>query len=203
MSNHGRTRIAWLVLFVSVVFTARAEELRPAMERANAEFIEAFNRPNPAGFAALYTPDAVLLFGGLPPKTGPRAIMQFWESRIKAGARDHTFEILDAWADGKYAFQFAKAGVQLVPPTGQKTTISGYTVRIFERQSDGTWKTKVHMFNPRVAPSRAALNRHVMPGECRASTSLPPVRIARPINVVHFFAGERASATARIPAHAL
>ena len=152
MSNHGRTRIALLVLFASVVFTARAEELRPAMERANAEFIEAFNRPNPAGFAALYTRDAVLLFSGLPPKTGPEAITQFWESRIKAGARDHTFAILDAWADGKYAFQLAQASVQLVPPTGEKTVISGYTVRIFERQSDGTWKTKVRMFNRQGGP---------------------------------------------------
>ena len=152
MSNHGRARMALLILFASLAFTARAEELRPAMERANAEFLEAFNRPNPAGFAALYTPDAVLLFSGLPPKTGPEAITQFWESRIKAGAKDHTFEILDAWADGKYAFQIAKAGVQLVPPSGEKIAISGYTVRIFEKQSDGTWKTKIHMFNRSGAP---------------------------------------------------
>ena len=147
MSNHGRARIALLILFASVAFTARAEDLRPAMERANAAFLEAFNRPNPAGFAALYTSDAVLLFGGLPPVTGPAAITQFWEARIKAGVRDHTYEIVDAWADGRYTFQLAKAGVQLVRPTGEKTASTGYTVRIFERQSDGTWKTKVHMFN--------------------------------------------------------
>ena len=71
MSNRGRACIASLILIASVGFTARGEELRPAMEQANAAFLEAFNRPNPAGFAALYTPDAVLLFSGLPPKTGP------------------------------------------------------------------------------------------------------------------------------------
>ncbi len=147
MSNRGRTCIASVILLASAALPARADELRSAMERANAQFLEAFNRPNPAGFPALYTADAVLLFAGLPPKTGPEAITQFWESRIKAGARDHTFEILDAWADGKYAFQLAKAGVQLVPPTGDKIAISGYTVRIFERQSDGTWKAKIHVFN--------------------------------------------------------
>ena len=152
MSNHGRACIAMLILFATLAFTARAEELRPAMERANAEFLDAFNRQNPAGFAALYTPDAVLLFSGLPPKVGPEAITQFWESRIKAGVRDHTFEIVDAWADGKYAFQIAKAGVRLVPPTGGAITISGYTVRVFERQSDGTWKAKVHAFNRQDAP---------------------------------------------------
>ena len=52
------------------------------------------------------------------------------------------------------AFQLAKAGVQLVPPIGEKLAISGYTVRIFERQSDGTWKTKVHTCSTAgVAPS--------------------------------------------------
>src|SRR4051794_9354115 len=152
MSNHDRARIALVILFASVAFTARADELRPAMERANAEFLEAFNRPNPAGFAPLYTPDAVLLFSGLPPKTGPEAIAQFWESRIKAGARDHTFEILDAWADGKYAFQLAKAGVRMVPPAGGAITILGYAVRIFEKQTDGTWKAKIHAFNRQDSP---------------------------------------------------
>jgi uncharacterized protein (TIGR02246 family) len=152
MSNRRRGCIALLMLLTSAACTARADELRDAMERANAQFLEAFNRPNPAGFAALYTPDAVLLFGGLPPKTGPEAITQFWDSRIKAGARDHTFEIVNAWADGNYAFQLAKAGVQVVPPTGDKIAISGYTVRIFERQSDGTWKAKVHMFNRQGGP---------------------------------------------------
>src|SRR5262249_11818846 len=152
MSNRGRGCIALLILLASVTCAARAEDLRAAMERANAAFLEAFNRPNPAGFAALYTPDAVLLFSGLPPKSGPEAITQFWESRIKAGARDHTFEIVDAWADGKYAFQIAKGGGRLVPATGGAITISGYTVRIFEKQSDGTWKAKIHAFNRQEAP---------------------------------------------------
>ena len=151
MSNHGRARIALLILFALVAFTARAEELRPAMERANAEFLEAFNQANPAGFAALYTPDAVLLFSGLPPKTGPEAITQFWESRLKGapGITRLRFPMPGQMAD---AFQLAKAGVQLVPPTGEKIAISGYTVRIFERQSDGTWKAKVHMFHRQGGP---------------------------------------------------
>ena len=138
---------ATLTLLTLTAFAARADDIRLAMEEANARFVEAFNRPDPAGFLGLYTPDAILLFQGSPLQSGPEAIMQFWESRIKAGAKDHTFEIIDAWADGKYAFQVAKAGVQLVPPSGGKMVISGYSVRIFEKQDDGTWKAKVHVFN--------------------------------------------------------
>jgi len=136
-----------LALFLTVHEPAQADDIRLAMQAANAEFLAAFNAPNPAGFPSLYTADAILLFQGAPPVTGPEAIKQFWESRIKAGARDHTFEIIETEADGKYAYQLTKSSVQFDAKAGTKTLISGYTVRVFERQSDGTWKVKVHMFN--------------------------------------------------------
>jgi ketosteroid isomerase-like protein len=125
----------------------RADDIRPAMESANAKFLAAFNTPNPSAFLPLYTKDSVLFFQGSPPVMGPEAIKQFWESRIKLGVRDHTFDIVEAGADGKYAFQVTKTTVQLVRDSGEKTLIAGNTVRIFEKQSDGTWKTKIHMYN--------------------------------------------------------
>jgi uncharacterized protein (TIGR02246 family) len=131
---------------------AWSDDIRLAMEAINARFLAAFNTPDSAAFPALYTEDATLIFHGVAPITGPQAIKRFWESRISAGARDHTFDIIETWADGKLAYQLSKAGVQLVRPTGEKTAISGYTLRVFEMQSDGTWKTKVHMFNILSAP---------------------------------------------------
>jgi ketosteroid isomerase-like protein len=130
----------------------RADDVRPAMEAANAQFLAAFNTPNPAAFLSLYTVDSTLFFQGAPPISGPEAIKQFWGSRIKAGAKDHTFDIIEIGADGKYAYQVTKSTVQLVRENGEKTLIAGHTVRVFERQSDGTWKTKVHMFNRPNAP---------------------------------------------------
>jgi hypothetical protein len=62
---------------------------------------------------------------------GREAIKQFWESRIKLGIRDHTFK---TGADGWYAYQVAKATVQLVRGTGEKTLIVGHTGRVFEKQ---------------------------------------------------------------------
>jgi ketosteroid isomerase-like protein len=131
---------------------AWGDDIRPVMEAINARFLAAFNTPNTAAFPALYTDDAILIFHGIPPIVGPEAIKRFWESRISAGARDHTFDITQTWADGKLAYQLSKAGVQLVRPTGEKTAISGTTPRVFEMQGDGTWKTKVHMFNILSAP---------------------------------------------------
>jgi uncharacterized protein (TIGR02246 family) len=135
------------VLLLMLVGPAWGEDIRPAMEAINAKFLEAFNTPNTAAFPTLYTEDAVLIFDGVPPINGPEAIKRFWESRIAAGAKDHTFDIIETWAEGKLAYQLSKAGVQVVRPTGEKMRISGHTLRVFEMQSDGTWKTKVHMFN--------------------------------------------------------
>jgi ketosteroid isomerase-like protein len=126
---------------------ARADDIRPAMEAANSQFLAAFNSPNPAAFVSLYTADAVLFFQGSLPVTGPEAIKQFWESRIKLGIRDHTFDIGETGTDGRYAWQISRTTVQWVRDTGEKTLIAGNAVRIFEKQSDGTWKTKIHMWN--------------------------------------------------------
>ncbi len=125
----------------------RADDIRPVMEAANAQFLKAFNAPAPADFVAQYTADAVLFFQGSPPVTGPEAIRQFWEGRIKLGVRDHTFDIIETGSDGRYAWQVARTTVQLVRDAGEKTLIAGNSLRVFEKQSDGTWKTKVHMWN--------------------------------------------------------
>jgi len=124
----------------------QADDIRPAMEVANAQWLAAFNTPDPAAFVSLYTADAVVYFQGSPPVTGPEAIREFWEKRIKLGIRDHTFDIVETATDGRYAWQVSRTTAQWVRDTGEKTLINGHTVRIFEKQSDGAWKTKVHMW---------------------------------------------------------
>ena len=40
--------------------SARADDLRAAMEASNQQWLNAFNTPNPAAFPAMYTDDAIL-----------------------------------------------------------------------------------------------------------------------------------------------
>ena len=87
--------VATLLLVLVVGKIVRADDIRPAMEAANARFVAAFNTPDTAAFPDQYTADAVLFFQGAPPVTGPEAIRQFWEARIKLGGRDVKFEIID------------------------------------------------------------------------------------------------------------
>src|SRR5262245_10812060 len=150
------TRARWTIVALLPMLVlgtvAQADDFRSAMETANAQFLAAFNTPNPPAFLPLYTMDSILYFQGAAPVTGPEAIKQFWESRIKLGVRDHTFDVTEAGADGKYAYQVTRTTVQLVRDSGEKTLIAGHTVRIFEKQSDGTWKIKIHMYNRPGAP---------------------------------------------------
>jgi ketosteroid isomerase-like protein len=139
-------KVAVIIMFLASA-PLRADDVRAAMEAANAQWLTAFNAPNPAAFPALYTENAVVLFQGAPPVKGPEAIGQFWAGRIKAGVKDHGFEILETWGDGKYAYQLARASAVLVKATGERTTFIGNTLSIFEKQNDGTWRTKVHMYN--------------------------------------------------------
>jgi ketosteroid isomerase-like protein len=120
------------------------------MEAANVEFLAAFDTPNPSAFLPLYTKDSVL--SGRVAPHGPEAIKQFWELRIKLGVRNHVFDIIETGADGEYAYPVTKTTVQLVRDTGEKTLITGHTVRILEKQSDGAGKTKIHTYNPSKLP---------------------------------------------------
>ena len=141
------SKVAVVIILLSGISSLRADDLRAAMEAANAQWLTAFNTPNPAAFPDLYTLDAVLLFQGSPTVRGAEAIGQFWAARIKLGVRDHGFELLDTWADGNHAYQWARASAVLVKPTGERITFVGNTVRNIENQNDGTWKTKIHMYN--------------------------------------------------------
>ena len=127
---------------------SQPSDLRAQMEAANARFLTAYNSQNGAAFKALYTRDAMLLAPGTQPLTGAEAIGAFWAERIKGGSRkNHTFEIVSVWADGRYAYQVARYTVDVVNDKGEIFKSAGNTVRIFEEQPDGTWLTKVHIFN--------------------------------------------------------
>jgi len=142
-----------LVLFGSPV---RADDLRAAMEASNKQWLDAFNTPSIASFPAMYTEDAILIPGGMAPAVpGPVAITKFWEGSIRAGFKDHTFEIVETRADGNLAYVLSTWTVKKVgggPNNNEESTLQGHTLRVLLKQSDGTWKTKVHIFVPLASP---------------------------------------------------
>jgi uncharacterized protein (TIGR02246 family) len=137
-----------VLVVLAAIGAARAEDLRAVMEADNIRWLAAYNTNTPAAFAAMYTEDAVVLPPGLQPVDGRDAIVQFWKDRLKPGNRkDHTFEIVSVRHDGRLTYQVARWTLDIVNTTGTPTRVSGNTVRVFERQPDGAWLTKVHIFN--------------------------------------------------------
>src|SRR5258708_38568843 len=127
---------AWLVT-LAAVGSARAEDLRAAMEADNARWLAAYNTNTPAAFPAMYTKDAVVLPPGAQPVNGRQAIGQFWEDRLKPGNRkDHTFEIVSLQQDGQYAYQVARWTLNIINKTGEPRKLPGNTARLFEHEAD-------------------------------------------------------------------
>jgi ketosteroid isomerase-like protein len=119
----------------------QVEDLRTLMETDNIEWLAAFNTGDVDRLGAKYAADATVVDPQQGPIQGVEAIKRFWSEGVKH-VTDHTWEIVDVYQMGDLAYQIAtwtaKSGGQIG---------AGNTVRIFERQADGRWLTKVHMFN--------------------------------------------------------
>ena len=123
-------------------------DLRAQMEAANASFLNAYNSQSRTAFKGIYTPDAMLLPPSSQPLVGADAIGAFWADSIKDGKRTNpTIQIVSVWAEGRYAYQVARYTVDTVDGQGATSKMAGNAVRIFEKQPDGKWLTKVHIFN--------------------------------------------------------
>jgi ketosteroid isomerase-like protein len=123
-------------------------DLRAQMEAANASFLNAYNSQSRTALKGIYTPDAMLLPPSSQPLVGADAIGTFWADSIKDGKRTNpTLQIVSVWAEGRYAYQVARYTVDMVDGQGATSKVAGNAVRIFEKQPDGKWLTKVHIFN--------------------------------------------------------
>ena len=137
-----------LVLLCAAAGVASAEDLRVEMEAANAAWLRAYRTLNGAALAAQYTEDAMLLPPGMQPVVGADAIGRFWADALKAGnLKNHTFEIVSVHREGNYAYQVARWTLDVLNDKGEATKKAGNTVRIFEKQTNGKWLTKIHIFN--------------------------------------------------------
>ncbi len=147
-----KAKYAWSPILVAMSFAVAvpvwADDLRAAMEADNTKWLQAFNTHNAKVMPSMYTRDAIILAPNSAPVKGREAIGQFWEKMLKDGKlKDHTFEIVDVKQDGNQAYQAARYTLVTVKEGGESAKAAGNAVRIFERQPDGTWLTKVQIFN--------------------------------------------------------
>lgn len=139
------------VLFFSlasvIAGAAKAADEKQVVQNANKQWLAAFNSGNAAALPAMYTTDAVLLADGSAPITGRDGIQKYWEGALKMGLKDHTFAPITVKQDKKIAYQAATWTLMAPKESGDSTQATGSAVHVFEKQSDGKWLIKVHIYN--------------------------------------------------------
>ncbi|MCA1396722.1 DUF4440 domain-containing protein [Bradyrhizobium sp. BRP56] len=145
MSRHSLPSYALLLIFTcTCVSPAGADPLADELSSAAAKWDAAINNADFDALLPLYTADARLMPPGAQPVTGSLAIRNFFAGRGRS-VRDHKVELVDVLPIGSYAYTTSHFTATLVV-NEKAAPISGSTVRLLERQPDGQWKIKSHIF---------------------------------------------------------
>lgn len=135
------------VLTAAVAGATRAESGKQIILAANTKWLAAFNSGNAEALPAMYTTDAVLLADGSAPIIGRDAIQKYWEGALKMGLKDHTFAPITINREGRIAYQAASWTLMAPKEGGGSTQATGSAVHVLEKQPDGKWLIKVHIYN--------------------------------------------------------
>ena len=132
---------------VGALQPAIADEVEDQVKNAYSAWDAAFNKGDENAVAAFYTEDAYLL----PPThkviEGQRGVAEFFSGLFKGGVTGHKLEMIEADGDGNIVFGAAKWSAKGKDDKGQPKEFSGMAAHVFEKQSDGSMKLKLHTFN--------------------------------------------------------
>ena len=117
-------------------------ETRQAIEKLNAEFIDAYNRGDIAEIATGYTEDSAVLAPNQPTVRGRQAIETLFKGMIEEIGGTASIESVEVTDSGDLAYQWATYSLE-----GGEESDAGKFVEIYKRQSDGSWKIRLTIFN--------------------------------------------------------
>ena len=145
MSRPSLLSYAVLLIFTcACVGHAGADPLADEISAVAAKWDAAINNADFDALLPLYAADGRLMPPGAQPVTGPLAIRDFFAGRGRS-VRNHKVELVNVLPIGNYAYTTSHFTATSVA-NEKATPISGSTVRLLERQSDGEWKIKSHIF---------------------------------------------------------
>jgi uncharacterized protein (TIGR02246 family) len=133
-----------LLLFLNCQPTQQdSTKIREAIVTANGNFMEAFNKGDAAGVAALYTAEGQLLPGNSDFVTGTQAIQDFWQAVMDMGIKSAKLETIEVEGMGKTAYEVGK--YQLFADGDQMLDQGKYIV--IWKQVEGEWKLHRDIWN--------------------------------------------------------
>ena len=134
-------------LFVPFIFCLTqpvcADEVRSAIEAANAQFSASAAKGDGAGLAALYAADGQVLPAGSDPIRGSDAIQKFWQGALDSGIASVWLTTIDIFGHGPTATEVGQ--YELRDKAGKVIDHGKYIV--VWRHEGGKWKLLRDMFS--------------------------------------------------------
>lgn len=120
---------------------------RSILEAINVTWNAAFNSGDIKGLVSLYAEDAILSPGDGKVLVGREEIEKLFNSFIDGGVHDHTLEIVESGATDNMMYQVARWGAKGAETNGETPAFGGITTNVLQKNADGQWLTKTHIWN--------------------------------------------------------
>jgi uncharacterized protein (TIGR02246 family) len=142
-----RTKLMSPLVFL---FASGALLAGPAEDRVGSAFEafnSAFNKGDAKAVAALYAPDAVVLPASHDIISSPADIEKFFAGFFTAHVTNHALQPFKIIEVGDTMIVASKWSANGQDDKGNKTTLGGLATHVFQKQSDKSYKLKLHTFN--------------------------------------------------------
>ena len=126
---------------------AGADDVRNAIEAANAKMVADYAAGNAKALALAYTEDAVMLPPDATRVVGHTAIEALWKSWIDAGIKNLTLKSTDVEISGDLAYEVGELTMQMPDKGGNLSAATGTYLFVWKRGGDGAWRVKVDTWN--------------------------------------------------------
>lgn len=129
--------------------TATPAEVRRAIDKGNGQWVEGWEKGDPAMVAALFAKDGVWLVGNGKVVKGRQQIeegLKAWMQSVGPGVKVSVTTV-DVWLNGETAFETGKY-LYKYQSKGKPATDEGRYVAMWKKQKDGSWKLAMDMGVP-------------------------------------------------------
>lgn len=130
--------------------SAALTEARQAIDKGNAQWIEAWDKADASMIAALFAPDGVLLGRNGKFFKGPKEVFERQKKVMESAGKGvkSTVTTVDLWLDGDTAYETGTYSYKY-QENGKPVNEEGRYVTIWKKQSDGSWKIVTDMGVPK------------------------------------------------------
>lgn len=153
-----RTTLLLLAAIATASFGAAAEdknqtvlsEARKAIDKGNAQWIEAWDKADASLLAELFAPDGVQLGRSGKFFKGPQQILKHMKPVLEGAGKGvrATATTVELWLDGDIAYETGTYSYKY-QENGKPVNEEGRYVTIWKHQSDGAWKIAMDMGVPK------------------------------------------------------